>query len=193
MGSLDKVSRLPKTTPQQGIIMSKFRNLSLLLIVIASISCGRNQNETIFPTPTVSQTELVPTKIPGQVIEIPFLSEKILEEDDFPVEEINYPSDWPETLEFPDEFKLVDANTTSILEDENPSLTGKIRHLNPPNVVNQSLLSFLNSHDWKVVRNESVDSGAYFLMVEKEGGSGMFVIDSEPNGNGSLIIFTVSH
>jgi hypothetical protein len=115
-----------------------------------------------------------------------------LENVDFPSEQTQYPADWPDELKFPNEFVLVDSSSGKLPENTVQGWAAKFRYKGKPSEAEKVMSPFLKERGWTIVESHRLDSGGYSLLIQLEQGSGIIIIDDDPNTmSESLIIATI--
>ena len=115
-----------------------------------------------------------------------------LENVDFPSEPIPYPTDWLDELKFPEEFRLVDTASGALPEATAQGWAAKFRYQGTPSECTELLSSFLEGNGWTIIENNKLDAGGFLLLIQREQGSGIIVIDIDPNdASQTLIIATI--
>lgn len=111
---------------------------------------------------------------------------------EFPNEQIQYPSDWPEELKFPSEFTLVDSSSGTLPEGIAQGWAAKFRYQGKPFEAEKAISLFLVGKRWSVVEKNEFDSGGYSLLIQRGNGNGIIVVDDDPNSSSrSVIIVTI--
>jgi hypothetical protein len=114
-----------------------------------------------------------------------------LENVDFPSEPVPYPADWLDELKFPNEFTLVDSSSGTLPEATTQGWAAKFRYQGKPSEATKSISSFMKEKGWTVAENK-LDSGGNLLLIQREQGSGIIVIDFDPNdASKSLVVATI--
>jgi hypothetical protein len=111
---------------------------------------------------------------------------------EFPSNPKNYPSDWPADLRFPNDFVLVDSSSGKLPEGMATGWALKLRYEGKPADATNAITSFLKDQRWTIVERNKLDSGGFSLLIQREQGNGIVVIDVDPkNALHSLIIATI--
>jgi hypothetical protein len=171
--------------------------LLAMLIIPMLLACSVLQN--LLPTPTTLAETTTATKQSvlqaTDTAEIPLATQKPpLAEARFPEQTIDYPSEWPTSLRFPVEFRLVEANAGSIKSGAPKGYTTKLRFTGDPQRATEQLISFFTSQGWQIADQSALDSGGFFLLIKKndQKNQGILVIDKDPTDpNATLIVATI--
>ena len=111
---------------------------------------------------------------------------------EFPAGQAQYPADWPEELRFPPDFVLADASSGTLPEGTTTGWAVKLRIKGNPSEAKQLISEFLKDKGWTAVESDQLDSGGFSLIIKRENGNGIVVIDPDPNiSSQTLVIVTV--
>jgi ribosomal protein L40E len=99
---------------------------------------------------------------------------------EFPTQAVDYPSDWPADLRYPESFMLVDTSSGT-LEGGAAGWGGKLRYGGEPQSAADELSSFFAAQGWQVAERAELDSGGVLLLVQRDDGSGSGVIVLDPD------------
>jgi hypothetical protein len=111
---------------------------------------------------------------------------------DFPTEEKQYPTDWPNELKFPDDFLLVDFTSGTMPENSITGWSIKLRYQGKPSSAVEMLSTFFEDSSWTIVENDELDFGGFLLLIQREQGNGVIVIEIDPdNSLQTLVIATI--
>jgi hypothetical protein len=111
---------------------------------------------------------------------------------EFPSEQTQYPVDWPDELKFPSGFMLVDSSSGTLPESTAQGWAAKFRYQGKPSEATKLISSFMEEKRWTIVENNKLDSGGFSLLIQREQGNGIIVIDSDPSDAAqTLIIATI--
>ncbi len=169
----------------------------IIFIVLVSLAILSNRNlklsqvnqpaemQTQAATPGTSSVTIpdtLPTQAPP-LANVPF-SEKV----------IDYPTDWPSDLKYPNDFQLVGATSGHILSDSPTGYSTKLIFKGTPGEAADNLIDFFTAAGWKINQRSDLDTGGVLLMVQiTSGHEGIIVIDKDPqNPSGSRIEATVN-
>ena len=136
--------------------------------------------ELVKTAPPTAEEEILPTLVPP------------LQEVEFPTQSIAYPVDWPEALRFPEDFALVGAETGSMPESTAIGWAVKLRYAGNISSAQESLLKFLGQAGWSVAEQAALDGGGWVLVLQRDAGSAIAVIDADPaNQDVSRLLITL--
>jgi hypothetical protein len=107
---------------------------------------------------------------------------------DFPSEQIQYPSDWPNELTFPKDLELVDSSSGTMPDNSIKGWSAKLRYQGKPLDAEKMILAFFESHGWTIVDKKQLDSGGFSLLIQRKSGNGIIVIDTDPIHTSQTII-----
>jgi len=107
---------------------------------------------------------------------------------EFPSEAAQYPEDWPKDLTFPSDFTLVDFSSGKLPEGSKNGWSIKLRYAASPSDAEVAATSFLQSSGWQIVQNEPLDSIGYSIIIQRDQGSGIVIIDTDPEDSSSSLI-----
>ncbi len=111
---------------------------------------------------------------------------------DFPSEPMPYPTNWLDELKFPSEFTLVDSSSGTLPENVTQGWAAKFRYQGKPSDAAKIISSFLEEKGWTIVENKKLDSGGFSLLIQREQGNGIIVIDTDSSdASQTLIIATI--
>lgn len=111
---------------------------------------------------------------------------------EFPSEPTQYPEDWPDDLKFPEDFVLVDSTSGTLPESTTEGWSAKLRYQGKPSDAVELASAFFEEKGWTIFQKTRLDSGGFSLILQREQGSGIVVIDSDPNdASATLIIATL--
>ena len=161
-----------------------------LALMLAVLACGGGAPATT-PPPTRLAPTLAPTS-PGSptdaVAEVATLPPP-LEDVEFPTGPAEYPTDWPEALEFPEGFVLADAAGGSLPDATVEGWSAKLRYAGDSSSAAAAVGAFLGVEGWGVVEQTDLDSGGILLLLEtSSGGTGIIVIDVVPSQPGFSLV-----
>jgi hypothetical protein len=111
-----------------------------------------------------------------------------LEVIEFPAEPTQYPVDWPDDLKFPEEFVLVDSTTGQMPESTTTGWSAKLRYQGKPSDAVELASAFFKEKGWTILQKIQMDSGGFTLILQREQGSGIIVIETDPNNNSETLI-----
>ena len=115
-----------------------------------------------------------------------------LENVEFPSDPVPYPTDWLNELKFPNEFTLVDSSSGTLPESTTYGWSAKFRYQGKPSEALKIISSFLEDKGWTIVENNNLESGGFSLLIQREHGNGIIVIDTDSrNASQTLIIATI--
>lgn len=115
-----------------------------------------------------------------------------LENVPFPTEQEQYPADWLDELKFPSDFILVDSSSGTLPESTIQGWAAKFRYDGTPSEARKLATSFLEEKGWTIAESSKLDSGGYSLLLQRDQGNGIVVIDNEPNNTSqSIMIVTI--
>jgi ribosomal protein L40E len=105
---------------------------------------------------------------------------------EFPTQAVDYPSDWPADLRYPESFTLV-GTSSGRLEGGAEGWGAKLRYQGEPPSAADELSSFFTSQGWQVAERAEMDSGGVLLLVQRDGdnGSGVIVLDPDLDNPGT--------
>lgn len=111
---------------------------------------------------------------------------------EFPSEQTRYPADWPKDLKFPDEFKPVDFSSGLLPENSTKGWSAKFKYQGEASEVTKIISGFFENKGWTIIEHNELDSGGSALLIQREQGSGVIVIDTDAtNSSQTLIIVTL--
>jgi hypothetical protein len=143
--------------------------------------------------PLLSSPQTIPQ--PTDTVEIPLATqEQPLAQVPFLEQVIDYPNDWPASLHYPEEFRLVEANAGSIETGTPTGFAAKLQYSGSPQQTVEQLSTFFTSNGWQIAEQTTMDAGGFLLLIYKNdrANQGILVIDQDPtNPDASLIIATV--
>jgi hypothetical protein len=102
-----------------------------------------------------------------------------LAEVEFPTEPIEYPAGWPEDLRYPEEFDLVDASSGSLPGSSALGWGAKLRYEGDLEAAASALSSFYEDNGWEVAEQSFLDTGGVVMVITREAGSGILVMDAD--------------
>ena len=110
----------------------------------------------------------------------------------FPTQQIDYPTDWPESLRYPAEFKPVEISSATLVEGGAKSWAAKLRFLGGPSDAADALSTFFTSGGWKVAERIELESGGFTLLISRDDTQtgGIVVVDAEPATPGSTRVLS---
>lgn len=115
-----------------------------------------------------------------------------LENVEFPSEPTQYPADWPDELKFPEDFTLLDSTSGILPESTTTGWSAKLKYQGKPSDAVKLASAFLEEKGWTIFQKTQLDSGGFSLILEREQGGGIVIIDADPNDvSASLIIATL--
>jgi hypothetical protein len=159
--------------------------LILAMICFVLIACSPETVtavpvEPVNAAPPRAEEEILPTLVPP------------LQEVEFPTQSIAYPEDWPEELRFPADFALVGAETGSLPESTATGWAVKLRFAGSVGSASQSLQQFLGETGWTVAEQAALDGGGWVLVLQREAGNAIAVIDIDPGSpDSSRLLITL--
>jgi hypothetical protein len=111
---------------------------------------------------------------------------------EFPSDHMQYPSDWPDELKLPQEFILADVASGTLPEGSTKGWSAKYRYQGKPLVAEKQISAFFENKGWVIVESYKLDSGGFSLIIQRNLGNGIIVIDTDPsNSLQTLIIATL--
>lgn len=115
-----------------------------------------------------------------------------LENVEFPLEQTQYPEDWINDLRYPEEFVLVESTSGTLPEGASKGWGTKLRYNGKPSEAANALSKFLEENKWNIVEKSGLDSGGFLILIQRDQGSGIIIVDFDPNDpSQSLIIATI--
>lgn len=106
----------------------------------------------------------------------------------FPFTETQYTADWPDDLKFPNDFLLVDSSSGTLPEGTAIGWAAKFRYYGSPMEASQAIVLFLSEHEWTVVEDVKLDAEGISLLVQRQDGSGVIVLGTDPNDPSQTLI-----
>ncbi len=111
---------------------------------------------------------------------------------DFPAQVVDYPPDWPADLRYPEQFQPADFSMGTLPDGNQMSWVVKLRGPGTAADSANDLSTFLTQNGWTIDDAQILGGGGILLMVQSEGGgSGLFVIDSDPQQAGQSLILAM--
>ena len=107
---------------------------------------------------------------------------------EFPYEAAQYPDDWPADLTFPSKFTLVDSSSGALPVGSKNGWSMKLRYVASPSDAEAAATIFLQSSGWQIVKKEPLDSIGYSILIQGDQGSGIVIIDTDPEDSSSSLI-----
>lgn len=107
---------------------------------------------------------------------------------DFSSEKIDYPTDWPESLILPDEIMLVEYASGSALENKTQGWSGKFRFEGTLSSLENILRNHFESEGWKIEKIGDGSSNGFVLLLQKDEGDGLIVVDTDPENTKQKIV-----
>jgi hypothetical protein len=163
---VNQVSMVPRRTDRSKMIIIGIISLLVLLSVSIYFTKFYRVNETpTLPSPLTAVS--------------------------FPSESIQYPVDWPDDLKFPKDFVLVDSTSGTLPESTAKGWSAKLRYQGKPSEAETAITAFFEEKGWTIVENNPLDSGGATLLLQRNHGSGIIVIDVDPkNSSATLVVAT---
>jgi hypothetical protein len=115
-----------------------------------------------------------------------------LENIEFPSEPTQYPAGWPDDLKFPEGLVLVDSTSGTLPESTTTGWSAKLRYQGKPSDATKLISAFFEEKGWAVSQETQLESGGFSLILEREQGSGIIIVDTDPNdASATLVIATI--
>jgi hypothetical protein len=115
-----------------------------------------------------------------------------LESVEFPSEPAEYQEDWPDDLIYPTDFVLVDSSSGTLPEDSTKGWSAKLRFQGKSLEALTAITAFFEGKGWTIIDKSSLASGGFTLILQREQGNGIVVIDIDPqHSSQTLIIATL--
>ena len=109
----------------------------------------------------------------------------------FPAQEIQYPSDWPADLLYPDQFAVVDTSSGESPERNTTGWATKLRYSGDINGAADLLSSFFVDKGWQVVERTNLDMGGILIILQKNNTSnGILVFDRDSHDTDYINVVT---
>jgi hypothetical protein len=112
----------------------------------------------------------------------------------FPTQKIDYPSEWPQELHYPDQFTLVQVSSGIVPDGGTKGWAAKLRYNGTQKDAAELLSSFFTANGWDIAERNELASGSYTLLLEKNNkqNTGIVVIDPDPtNHDTTRVVATV--
>lgn len=107
---------------------------------------------------------------------------------EFPLESVNYSPDWPDDLKFPDEIMLVEYQSGDALKGSSQGWSGKYRFNGDPSKLSGVLTNHFEQSGWNSTLIGDFPSSGYVLLLEKDQGDGLVIVDVDPDDPSETII-----
>jgi hypothetical protein len=107
---------------------------------------------------------------------------------DFPTEQVQYPADWPDELKFPEDLVLTDSSSGTLPDSAAMGWSAKLRFQGKPLEAEKIISAYFKDKGWTIVESTELDSGGFSLIIQREQGNGIIVIDTDPNNSSQTII-----
>lgn len=140
---------------------------TFILILLACLGCYLSYKQYLSVTPTLSPP----------LANVEFLSEQE-----------QYPADWPDEFKFPKEFVLVDSSSGVLPESAAMGWSAKLRYSGQPSDAVKAITAFFDNKGWTIVESNQLDTGGFSLLIQRAQGSGIVVIDGDPNNSSQTLI-----
>lgn len=123
-----------------------------------------------------------------QVLSLPPLLEGV----DFPDQPTEYPSGWPEELIFPEPLMLVDTVSGRMPDSIQDGYSAKLRYAGTAEKAVSIIEDYLSNNDWSIAEKEKIEQGSFMLLIEKENGSGIILVEEDIKTSGvSYVLATM--
>jgi hypothetical protein len=109
---------------------------------------------------------------------------------EFPLVQVQYPPDWPNELKLPQDFILTDFASGILPEASTKGWSAKYRYQGKPAEANRIISAYFESKGWIIIENYKLDSGGFSLLIQRNQGDGIIVIDTDPNNSLQTLIIT---
>ncbi len=190
-------SNIPLQSSQQGnnFLPSKSFSKKSLLLILGILTIGVLAIGTVTyllfsvkqdaPVPVVtSQPTIIPSFSPFPSSLPSDDEEPILADVDFPITPIDYPTDWPKQLQFPESLVLVEANSGTIFEGAPKVWIAKFRSEKSAAQISEIVVEHFTQLNWEI-KQLPVPTEDLFLAVEynNEQSTGQVTISSDSGGS----------
>jgi len=130
-----------------------------------------------------TEPEIVDVKLPPPLASV-----------DFPLQVIDYPTEWPSDLRYPAQFVPVETTSGDLPGSVARGWGTKLVHQGDAGNAADKLSAFFISNGWQIIERTELDSGGYLLSLQRHDrqDTGAVVIDPDTEQPGHIkIIITV--
>lgn len=153
--------------------ISKYRSLTLVIIGFLGL--------ILFGVLQVNHT-VIPQSVPA-----------VLNLEAFPLDQVDYPEDWPAHLIYPPEFILVSASSGVLPIDNTAGWITRLRYRGVSEVALEEITIYFEETGWLINESVSIEGGGTLQFVaNQEFGAGIIIIEPDLYNPGqSLISVTI--
>lgn len=123
------------------------------------------------PEPTAAPTEVPLVELPPPLVNA-----------EFPAQTIDYPSDWPAELRYPEQFALVQVGSGAVPDGGAQAWAAKLLYHGSPASATNALSAFFTANGWTIAERTELPSGGFTLLIRKnaDANSGIITVGPDP-------------